>query len=235
MANNRMTNSAGSIKRALIDKNNSRLVLIVSAAVFVVVFSLVATKALVNQIVYQTNTISRKKDAANMLKKNLETVKNLQPSYTSFVNTTTNVIGGNSFGAGPKDGNNAKIILSALPSIYDYPGMTTNLETIINDKGVVLSSITGIDDEITQSAYNGDSEPKPVEMPFQFTVSSDYQHVRDVIDALEKSIRPMEIRELSIMGTQGKLSLDVGAVTYYQQGRTLDLKEKVVPVKENGK
>lgn len=232
MAKKIISTGAGSLKRALIDRNNSRLVIIVCATVFLVVFSLVSTRALYVQWNYQNRVIDLKKKASDQLKSNLKSIQELQPSYTSFVNTTTNVIQGNSFGAGPKDGNNAKIILSALPSIYDFPGMTTNLETIINDQGVALSSITGIDDEITQSENTGDSEPKPVEMPFQFTATTDYEQMQKIINALEKSIRPMEIRQLSVIGAQGKLTLDVSAVTYYQQGKTLELKEKVVPLKE---
>lgn len=43
------TSNKGSVKHQLIDKNNSRLLVTVSIAVFVLIFSIVASKQLISQ------------------------------------------------------------------------------------------------------------------------------------------------------------------------------------------
>ncbi len=225
---NGFSNGVGSIKRTLIDKSNNRSVVVVSVAVFVVVFSLVAVKTLWSQAAYQNRVLAEKNTAKKQLAKDLEVVKKLQPSYQAFVGTTTNIIGGNSVGTGERDGDNAKIILDALPSKYDFPGLTTNLEKIATDQGVDLIGITGTDDEVNQASNASSSNPQPVEMPFQITISADYAKTQAFVNALERSIRPIKVTSIDISASNGKMSTVVSAVTYYQPAKSLNTRTKVV-------
>lgn len=209
----------GSVKRVLIDKANTRLVVTVSIAIFAMVFSLVAAKTLWTQSSYQKRVIDAKNKAATQLQANVEAMDKLSTSYNAFVNTSTNIIGGNSLGSGPQDGNNAKIILDALPSKYDFPALTTNLETLLSDQQVVLVNISGVDDEIAQSGNTNSPNPSPVEMPFQLSATADYAKTQALIEAFERSIRPIKMTTLDISGTQDKLTTTVSALTYYQPDR----------------
>ena len=225
--------NSGSVKRIMIDRANARLIIYISVAVFLVVFSLVAAKTLFGQIAYQENVIGERNKALKQLEANLDVVKKLEPSYNSFVSSSTNAIGGNSFGLGPQDGNNAKIILDALPDKYDFPGLTMNIEQLVNDQQVALTSIAGTDDEVAQSSNTGTAQPKPVEMPFQFGTSTDYAKIQAVVGAIERSIRPMKVTKLVIVsgeqsGTENLLTMTLDAVTYYQQAKTLELRKEVV-------
>ena len=58
-----MANAAPNTKRALIDKANTRIVVYVSVAAFILVFSLVSTKTLIGQAAYQNRIISKKRVA----------------------------------------------------------------------------------------------------------------------------------------------------------------------------
>lgn len=220
---------SGSIKRVMIDKANARLVVYVSVAVFSLVFSLVASKTLWNQATYNIKVLSEKNKALSNQRQNLQTLKDLSPAYQSFVSTLNNAIGGSSVGIGPQDGDNAKLVLDALPDVYDYPGLATNIETLVNDQQVSLSSILGADDEIAQSANIGNNSPTPTEMPFEISANTDYQKIQSVINATERSIRPIKIQKLKIDGSNEQLSVTINAVTYYQQARTIDpIKMEVV-------
>lgn len=229
MASNKSPNNGlGSVKRALIDKSNTRMVIIVSVATFAVIFSLIAAKTLWGQAKYLGNVISTKTDSKNKLQADIKVANTLHASYSAFVGTTTNIIGGSSTGSGKQDGDNAKIILDALPTKYDFPALTTNLEALVQDQQVELTSISGVDDEIAQATNISSSDPQPVEIPFSLTVTSDYGKTQALIGALEHSIRPIAIRTLDISGGKDRISTTISAVTYYQPAKSLNTRTQVV-------
>lgn len=217
-----------SAKRIMIDKANARIVAYVSVAAFILVFSLVATKMLVGQAMYQNRVISKKRAAVNQLKADIAATDQLKTSYKGFTDTAQNVLGGNPDGTGKQDGDNAKIVLDALPSSYDFPGLTTSLETLLGGQGVKIDSIAGTDDEVAQSANQSSVAPQPVAIPFSTSVEGDYTGIQNVISALEKSIRPMQIQTLNITGGQNKLTMNMSAQTYYQPAKSLNIKKEVV-------
>ena len=217
-----------STKRMLIDKANARIVAYVSVAAFILVFSLVATKTLVGQAAYQNRVIGKKKAAVNQLKTDIAATNDLKTSYHAFTSTTQNVLNGNPTGSGAKDGNNAKIVLDALPSSYDFPGLTTSLETLLNQQNVKIDSITGTDDEVAQSANQSSVSPQPVPIPFTVSIEGDYNGIQNVVKAFENSIRPIQIQQLQLSGGKDKLTLNVTAQTYYQPAKSLNIKKQVV-------
>ncbi len=215
-------------KRTLIDKANTRVVVVVSIAAFLAVFSLVATKTLISQARYQDRVISAKRDARDQLKKDIDAVSDLKSSYEAFTSTAQNAIGGNPSGAGSQDGNNAKIVLDALPSSYDFPALATSLETLVANQGVKINTISGTDDGATQSANTSSSAPQPIAIPFTLSVTGSYPNVQKVISSLEKSIRPIQIQTLDISGSKDSLNLSVTAQTYYQPAKSLNITTKVI-------
>lgn len=222
MAKNSLT------KRVLIDQANSRVVIITGVAAFIVVFSLVAVKALVSQANYQNHVISAKRAAVTQLKTDISASAQLKTSYRAFIGTTQNVLGGNPSGNGAQDGNNAQIVLDALPSSYDFPALAASLEKILSNQNLAINSITGTDDEVAQSSNSSSGTPTPVAMPFQVSVSGDYQSIQNLIGQFEHSIRPFQIQTLSISGDQSKLTVNIGAQTFYQPAKTLTIGKKVV-------
>jgi len=221
-------NPAPSTKRALIDRANTRIVVYVSVAAFIVVFSLVATKTLVSQAAYQNRVISHKRTAVNQLKTDISAVDSLKTSYSAFTGTAQNVIGGNSSGNGAQDGDNAKIVLDALPSAYDFPGLATSLDSLLGSQGVKITSIAGSDDEVAQSANQLSASPQPVPIPFSVAIGGDYAGIQRVISAFERSIRPIQVQTIDISGTSSTLTMNVTAQTYYQPAKSLNIDKTVV-------
>jgi hypothetical protein len=215
-------------KRGLIDKANTTVVITVSVAVFLAVFSLVATKTLGSQARDQGRVIAAKREARDQLKADINSVTDLKQSYSAFLSTTQNAIGGNPNGTGQQDGNNAKIVLDALPSTYDFPALATGLETLVGTQSVKINSISGTDDEIAQAGTTTSTAPEPIAIPFNISVTGDYGSVQNVITAFERSIRPVQLLTLDISGTQGALTLSVSAQTYYQPAKSLNINAKVI-------
>lgn len=213
-------------KRLLIDKANTTMLVVVGVSAFVVTFSLVAGKALLSQRAYQSRVISAKKQAANQLKDNIAATSSLETSYKAFVGTPDNIIGGSSSGKGERDGDNAKIVLDALPSKYDYPALASSLEKIITSKSHNIKSIAGTDDEVAQSST--ETKPVPVEMPFEVQVGGNFNSNKDLMSIFEKSIRPIRIKSLLLTSQDNGLDVTIDAVTYYQPAKTLKIETKEV-------
>lgn len=222
-----MATNAPMNKRELIDKSNSKIVLAIAIATFLAVFSLIASQALWSQRGYQARVIEDKEKAVKQLNANKEAVKKLETSYRAFVETQDNAIGGDAQALGDRDGDNAKIVLDALPSKYDYPALVTSIEKLLSNNNFALDAISGEDQEITEVK----SESKePVRMPFTITTEvNGYPQVDAFLRVLYASIRPINYNNLIISGSsESSLELNVEGFSYYQPSKGLTITEKVV-------
>ena len=220
-----MASKNTSSKWGQINKATAVMVGIIAGASFITVFSLVASNALMSKRSFQAKVIAAKVQARDQLAANIKAVDALAGQYTAFVETSENVLGGNPKGTGEKDGDNARIVLDALPSKYDFPALASSLEKLTSS--YKTSSITASDDELTQSKELVGT-PQLVEMPFELSVSTDLQSGLNFITTLEKSIRPINIISLSISATEKEISLGIKAKTYYQPAKTLTIGSKEI-------
>lgn len=223
-----MANGQVSLKRIGVDKTNTRIVAVAAGSAFLVMFFLVGSYSLFGQLGYQNKVIGVKKKAVTQLKENIAASNSLVNSYSDFVSAPQNLIGGNPAGQGPKDGSNAKLVLDALPSKYDFPALTTSLERVALEQQVRIQNISGTDDEVAQGEQEAAGDPQPVEMPFTLAVSGSYDNIQKVVRALEYSIRPVQVKTLKIAGDQADLTLTVEAKTYYQPEKTLNIRMETV-------
>lgn len=224
-----MAKTASFTKRALISKANSTMVIATAIAAFIVVFTAVASKALVGQAMYQNRVISAKKKALVTLQADIKAVDSLKQSYKAFVETPRNVLGGNPAGTGDQDGDNAKIVLDALPSRYDFPALATSLEKLVTSQGLVIQGITGTDDEVQQAANQTSTTPKSTAVPFQIRVSGAYDSVKNLLDIFERSIRPIQVQKVEISGDKGGLTTaTIDAQTFFQPEKSLQIRTEVV-------
>jgi len=220
--------AGASTKRGMIDKTQSSMLIAAAVAAFVFIFMIVGAKSLVGQIAYQNRVISAKKTAVKTLNANVQASTNLTNSYKAFVTTTQNVLGGNPNGTGPQDGDNAKLVLDALPSKYDFPALTASLEKLFNSQSMTIESITGSDDEVNQSSNQSSPKPETIPMPFQASASGSYQSVRGLVNAMGASIRPFQIQKLQLSGDPGKMIIKIDAQTFYQPTKNFDVTQKVI-------
>lgn len=226
-----MANPKFSAKRLAIDKANANVVLAVGIAAFIVVFSLVASKALLDQRAYQAKVISKKKIALKQLKENKQEVSKLETAYKAFDESSPNALEGNPDGSGDRDGKNSRLVLDALPSKYNFPGLTTNVEKLLKDNGFVIDAISGSDDEISQAANQTSVTPKPVDMPFSVTVKTAPNTAKSFLQLFDRSIRPMKFQKLEFKvdeSNKNLIKITVSAKTYFQPQKNFDVKSEVV-------
>lgn len=216
-----------SAKHLQITKANTVVVIMVAVAAFITTFSLVAARAVLVKRAYQSRVIHEKKIADDQLKKNIEAVDKLKAAYNSFVSNQENIIKGSSTGTGERDGDNAKIVLDALPSSYDFPALATTLEKILSSRNLSDGSITGSDDEIAQKEAAA-SATGPLEIPFQLNANGTYVAIQELLKEFDVSIRPIQITVLRLSGTEAEIQLDVTAKTFYQPEKQLKITKKSV-------
>lgn len=225
-----------SAKRLAIDKANSTVLVAIGIACFVVVLCSVAGKSLIDQMRYQSKVIGQKEKTLTLSKKNEKSAEQLKTSYQEFASARENVLGGNSSGTADKDGDNARIILDALPSKYDFPALTTSLEKLLGGNGFKIDTITGTDDEIAQSASESGNSTAVVEMPFTVGVTTSTSNTKQLLSLFEKSIRPMQISKLSLKGQSDGVKVSIDGKTYFQPQKKFNVKvEKVSASGNTGK
>lgn len=212
-------------KKLQVDKINSSVVMVVAIAAFVVVFMLLASRALLMRMSYQNRVISAKETARDQLRDNLDQVDDLVTAYKAFAETPNNVLGGSSSGKSQNSGDNAKITLDSLPSQYDFPALTTSVEKIVKSTGSTVGSISGNDDEVSQQAQ---SKEGVIEIPFELTANGNYSSIFKLMKTFSLSIRPITVKSVEFSGSNQDFSVTLSAKSYYQSAKTLEVKKKVV-------
>jgi len=223
-----MARTTSFTKRSLISKANSAMVIATTAAAFVLVFALVAGKTLVGQLGYQNKVIDAKKTALAQLRSDLDARDSLQRSYKAFFEKNPNVLGGSPDVTGDRDGDNAKLVLDALPSKYDFPALTTSLEKMVGDQNLKIDSISGTDQEVDQAGKQTSPNPAPIPMPFQLEVNGAYPSVQALVDVFTRSIRPFQIQTLELSGDESSMTATITAQTFYQPEKSLKISKEPV-------
>lgn len=213
----------------LINQANNAAFIAVAVGAFIVVFSLIASKTLFSQVSYQQKIIGEKKKTLKQLESNIAARDELVKSYDVFTSAPRNVINGDSSGSTDRDGDNAKIVLDALPSKYDFPALTASLEKLAVAQGLTIESITGTDDEVAQQDQQSSTSPEVVPIAFQFVVRGSYPQIQALIESFDRSIRPIQVQKVAITGgSSGGITATIEAQTFYQPEKKLEIIKKVI-------
>lgn len=200
-------------KKALIKKAGSQVFIAVVIGSIVVSFSVIFIKFLWGIKVHNDHVWAEKNTAKIALENNVKNLDELKRSYLLLDNN---------------ESVNARTILDALPSKYDYPALATSIENLVT-KGsspVVLTGFTGTDQQL--EVQQKSSNPQPVEVPFTVTVKGSYDNIKGFIERLQKSIRPMKVANLSLSGNNADMEATIDVVTYYQPAQDLTIETRTV-------
>src|SRR5690349_20533365 len=135
-------------KKVQISKAQSTTIIMLSVAIVVSVFSLVSAKRLWSEAIFQRHVVNARRQSAQALQNDVSAAHQLiQNSSQVFTNQTKadNVLGGRnttSSKVAPPDGDNARLVLDALPSNYDFPALITSLTKIMSRNGITNPGIS---------------------------------------------------------------------------------------------
>lgn len=219
-------------KRVQIDKTQSTMLAVITGATIITIFCLMSAKALLAQAAYQRRVVNANHAAVKQLQANVNNAKQLVTQYNQVFegNSPSNIIGGqndSSNSAVPPNGDNARIVLDALPSKYDFPALLSSVSKVLNADGITAASVTGTDESAT---IKDDSGPNPQPQQIQLMVggTGSYAQVQTFVQDLERSIRPFDVVKLSLSGPQNQLNFAMTLNTYYQPAKTLSIVTKEV-------
>jgi len=228
-----------SSKHINIQKDNTVIFAAIGLAVFIVVFGLIAGRALLSQVSYNQRVIGEKKTALQLAQDNTKNAEDLEQSFISFAGESINIISGDPKGDGPLGGTNPKIILDALPSVYDYPALSSSIEKILLDNGYQIERIGGSEDEALSAANTGNGNPNSIasavatdttliEIPYPIDITSSVEGTQRLLNVFERSIRPFYVESISLTGSDQSLNAKINMKTFYQPGIQFQAGSKVV-------
>lgn len=208
-------------KRLQVDQATRTMVISVAIAVFIIFFCIFSAHSLSKVLAYQNRVISQQSLAVSNLNKDITASKLLDTSYTKFNNTSgNNLLGASSTGTGPNQGDNAKLVLDALPSENDYPALVVDVENLFANQGVTINSIN-VSNTSTSSSTPTTAGPsiavggaQPI--PIGFSVTGPLSNLESFINHVSSSILPIQFLTVSFTGQQSALTMNVTAQTYYQ-------------------
>jgi len=198
-------------KREKINKANSTVFIAVAIAAVVVMFSATSFKFLWSKMTYNSRVISAKSEARDLIKTNSANLDTLSGQFGTLDASATT---------------NSKVILHALPPVYDYPGLATFVESLAQQSGVSFPGSVGQD--ISASAVKTSTVSSPQEIPLNIEVNGSYDSIVQFIKNTEYSIRPILITNVEYSGTSDQLKAVITATTYFQPARDLGVGKKEV-------
>lgn len=197
-------------KRLAITKAKSTVILVMVLAAIVVSFCAVSINFLWDLRGYNARVSTEKNKAKDTLRANVEAVSKIRQSYSLF-----------------EQGNiKSEKVLNALPSVYDYAALMTSIDSLVKRSGMLLDTISS-DDE-SEKAIESQIEPTPVEIPFNISVVGSYTGLQNLISNFNRSIRPMQIKQMKISGSDKNIKADITFVTYYQPKINIDIEYKEI-------
>lgn len=225
-------------KRDRIVSANRMMFVWVSGISVIVGFAVVLSIFLGQKIFYGEKVLSEKQKTVNTLNANIAAVPYLKDNVR-VLNTNK----------GLKDSRvresdrPIQAVLDALPADANSTALGASLQSKLlgGIAGLTLDTIkvdpvygveTGEEDSanVVDADSSNDSSSSNT-ISFSITVSTDVSNpdaLREVLLRLERSIRAIDVRALSV-STQGtRLVLTANGHAYYEPARTIDLKDKVV-------
>jgi Tfp pilus assembly protein PilO len=192
-------------RREKIMKAGSTVFVAVAMASVVIAFSVVSIRFLWQRKSYNDRVIEKKTAARDQVEKNVASLAKLSEQYPDLNSSTTT---------------NSTTILHALPPVYDYPSLASSIESLAQRSGVSFTGAIGQDD--TATAVQSAPVAQPIEIPLSLQVSGSYDGIKNFIQNIEKSIRPISITTVTYTGTNTSLRATIQATTYYQPTINLD-------------
>lgn len=211
-----------SVKHIQISKDQTNMLVVIALTTAFVVFALFATKAMVVKGLYQKRALTATRKAVSDLKTNYESAQKLMNQYKVFAEQNPNMLGGVATGNGNLDGENPRVTLDSLPSLYDAPALATSVEKIMTDQNVKITTLD-VKDDPESNSDKAEASPAYKTIPITLGIQTNYDGSKKFLQAFEKSIRPFNVTSLNITGTDNNLTLTVALETYFQPAKSLDL------------
>lgn len=193
------------------------------AGVSVVVgISIVLVVFLAQKIWYGEKVLAEKSKTVSLLEKNVKNIDELKDNIR-VLNTNEDL---NATRLSESD-SALQPVLDALPADANPTALASSLQTklLTGVSGVVVETLN------VESVSSGAVGTGAGNIEFTFSVSTDannYAALRQVLERIEKSIRPINITNLTVAGQGNRLLMTATGESYYKPAKKVQLSDKVV-------
>lgn len=221
-------------KRQQIAKANRTMFLWVAGASAIVGIALVLSLFLLQKAWFNEKVLAEKSKTAAVLTDNNKVVNDLKDQIRVL---NTNQALKDVMIAG--EDQPVQVVLDALPSDANSSALGSSLqEKFLNDGALKVESLTvdpvvGVESQSDTSVEDASTDTTEGEnqISFRFTVSTDANNataLKNLLQRIERSIRPIDISTLTVETQGERLVLTVSGRSFYEPARTVELKEKTV-------
>ncbi len=214
-------------KRQLIQDSARKMFIWVAGASVLIGFALVISWFLVKQITYQEKVLAAKADTVKTLKTNNEVapklVSNIRVLETNEALTSVK---------SDQNENAVQVVLDALPSENNPFALGASMQRVLigGASGVTLESFSL--NQASGGSKIKSPNPQAKIISFSAVVSStNPSAIKDILKRLEASIRTIDIESLKLEQSAARMTATIQGRAYYVPAKTIQLTDKVVPVK----
>jgi cell division protein FtsB len=209
-------------KRQQIAKANRTMFIWVAAVSAVVGIAAVLSVFLFQQLVFNEKILAKKQTTVSTLVANNKAVDQLEDNIR-LLNTDQALLDSRA----KVEDKPLQVILDALPADANSSALGSSLQNVLlPGDGISIDSLTvdPISDEGSDSTTEGGID-------FSFSVSTpagQINSLRDLLRRLERSIRAIDVTELTVEMQGSKVVLSVKATAFYEPARSIELKDETV-------
>lgn len=228
--------TTGLRKRQQIGRANRMMLLWIIAVSVIVGIAVVLAVFLVQKIWYQEKVLNEKAKTVKVLQDNYKAVTDDNGLKNEISKLNTNeALRSTRLN---DDASALQSVLDALPADANSTALASSLQTklLTGINGIKLESIAvdqtdSTDGSGTTSAAGSSSAASADQIGFSFSVSTEGKNdtaLRQVLENLEKSIRPFNVGTISIEAQGTRVIMTVKGVSYYEPATTVQPVKKVV-------
>lgn len=212
-------------KRQQIAQANKTMFLWVVGASIIISFCAVAMQFMFKQALFNGEVISAKSLAASTLEENIQSASELQNNVNALVgNSNLSSVRLND------QQSNLSVVLDALPGSNDTAAFAASLqEVVLAPSGVFIDGLAVPPGEAAfEDGQPLDLPAEPQEQVFNVVVQGNYNQVANALRDMQKSIRPLSVKNMSVQGSDKSLRVTLEGVTYYQPAKTVNIEMKTI-------
>ena len=210
-----MAKTGFSTKYELISKDQTRTVAVAAFAAVVLVLCFVYSNSLFAKMNHQGRIIKAQESALKVLRSNKNALQSLEMAFEEFIASAQP--------ATRADKTNIDTVRDAFPSVYNYPNLLVAMDNLFKTANyTVRVSATNQEEQVTKVSPN----PAPEELPIHFQIATTDENLLDVFDRLNRSIRPIQVRQVRISraaGGEGNVTINLDGATYFLPKKQLEI------------
>jgi len=233
---NEQSAAVGARKREQIRSTNKQVVIWAAVAAAALVIALMISINFIQRIAYGAKVNGAMSETNEILRNNVERNINQLKNNANALQSNQNLLALRLSETEPTDAQDTvfQVIIDALPLDGNPTELSASLQkNILRDFSIRSLSVDagatlGGGETGEGSASTSISAPTPQPISFTVSVTGNYDSVQQLLQRLERSIRPITINDMTIGGSNSRLEVTINATTYYIPKVNYELGSKVI-------